>query len=104
MDPIYPFYFSFNSMPHSLTKKCLANAVDSRTKLAASLGHKPILFRKLADRLKGSMSLSLMTQNRVGFQAVTWDGERIALQFVRNETEANSATDLTLNMVGIVNI
>ena len=85
-------------MPHALTKKCLTNAVDSRTKLAESLGHKPILFRKLADRLKGTMSLSLMTQSRVGFQAVTWDGERIALQFVRNETEANSAADLTLNM------
>ena len=82
VDPIFPFYFSFNSMPYTVTKKCLANAgdINSTTKLAATLGHqKPRLFGKLADRLKDSMSLCLMTQNRLGFQAVTWDGERIGI-------------------------
>lgn len=24
-EPLYPFYFNFNSMPHVLTKKCLAH-------------------------------------------------------------------------------
>ena len=43
------------------------------------------------------MSLSLMTQSRVGFQAVTWDGERIALQFVRNDNETTN-TNINMNM------
>ena len=75
VEPLYPFYFNFNSLPHALTKKCLATQS---------------LFTKLAKRLKGSMTLSIMSLNRVGFQAVTWDGERIAIQLIRSDSHSNN--------------
>ena len=39
-----------------------------------------------------------MSLNRVGFQAVTWDGERIALQLIRSDTHStNFAQNLDMS-------
>jgi len=78
VDPLYPFFFKFNSLPFALAKKCMAPVAKLR-----SPAETPELFRKLAKRLGSSMTVCLMSRRRLGLLAVTWQGERFAIQFVR---------------------
>lgn len=48
-EPLYPFHFSFNSLPYVLTKKCLAHYERKRNQ--SQLGEGPEFFGLIAARL-----------------------------------------------------
>ena len=78
-DPLYPFHFSFNSLPYTLAKKVAAKVTEY-----SPAGQVPVAFKRLAERLSAKMKVCLMGEGRLGLLAVTSDGEKFGIQFVRS--------------------
>ena len=107
-EPLYPFHLTFSSLPYALTKKVMAQSLPKKRSPAAMEGdvsqHAPELFKLLARRLQSNMQVCILTKKRLGLQAITWDGQKFAIQFTRAQTDgaddSDQAADESLHVSG----